>query len=608
MREHVQKMMDSLSHRGPECEGYWENTQGTALFGHRRLSIIDLSSNASQPMAFQSLQNADEPINRYSVIFNGAIYNYLELREQLKSHGYTFRTSSDTEVLIAAYDHYGDECVEHFDGMFSFGIWDAVENEFFAARDRFGEKPFFYSFDGKNLVFASEMKALWAAGIERKPDMRMFFNFLTIGYTDNPSKPEESFFENVFKLPAASRLFYDPQTQELEIEKYWELDPQIQQKRINDEQAIEKFDELFTASVTKRLRSDVSIGTSLSGGLDSSSVLAKISSLLSGKSINSFTAIFPGFENDEAMFASQVARRFGSKQHCVEITASDVVNDWENFIRHQEEPFSSASAFAQYKVFELAKRNGVTVLLDGQGADETLAGYSRYYKWYWQELFQKRKLIRSGEVKAAQKLGIDDDFGIKNVIAALFPDIASVLLERQYLVNALRHADLTREFVKLQSREAYYTAPANFNLNGVLHFNTCVHGLEELLRYADRNSMAHGRELRLPFLDHNLVEFVFSLPAKFKIREGWTKWILRKAMDGKLPDEITWRKKKVGFEPPQKEWMQNDKMQELIQDARRKLVNEKILRPTILDRPIVPHSAYAENSDEWKYLSAASYL
>jgi len=277
-------------------------------------------------------------------------------------------------------------------------------------------------------------------------------------------------------------------------------------------------------------------------------------------------------------------------------------------LSHQEEPVGSASAYAQFKVFEMAKQHQVTVLLDGQGADETLAGYHKYYKWYWQELFQKRKLVRSGEIAAARKLGIEEKFGFKNILAALLPDLASVLLEHQYLAYALQQEDLTREFVKLQSKEAYYTTPELNNLNGLLHFNSCVHGLEELLRYADRNSMAHGREVRLPFLSHELVEFVFTLPSHFKIREGWTKWILRQSMKQQLPEDIVWRKDKVGFEPPQKKWMQNSSLQELIHEARKKLVKEKVLKPGTVAKPLVPASAYEANTYDWRYLCASAYL
>ena len=603
-KEHLSAMTAALAHRGPEGAGLWESPCGNALLGHRRLSIIDLSPAASQPMHYG--HNEEQ---RYTIVFNGAIYNYVELQSDLKTKGYQFHSASDTEVILAAYDFYGEDCVDHFDGMFAFAIWDEQEKELFAARDRFGEKPFFYWTDGNCLVFASEMKALWEAGIPRIPNLRMFFNFLTIGYADNPENPTETFYEDISRLPAASKLFFQPGQGEVEIEKYWSIDPSQQRKKINVQEAIEEFGQLLSGSVSRRLRSDVTVGTSLSGGLDSSSIMAEISSSsqLNGE-LNSFSAIFPGFEKDESVFAAKVAEKFGSKQHTVAITADDLVNDWTQFLHHQEEPAGSASAYAQFRVFKLAKEMGVTVLLDGQGADETLAGYSKYYKWYWQELFQKRRLVRSGELKASKALGVSESFGMRNVVAALFPDIASVLLERQYLVNALRHEELTREFVRLQSREAYYSTPEQFNLNGVLHFNTCVHGLEELLRYADRNSMAHGREVRLPFLYHKLVEFVFSLPSDFKIREGWTKWILRKTMDGRLPDEITWRKTKVGFEPPQERWMEDRRVIEMMYEAKRKLVEEKILRPSVLNRSAKPHSAHAEDADDWRYLAAAFYL
>ena len=203
---------------------------------------------------------------------------------------------------------------------------------------------------------------------------------------------------------------------------------------------------------------------------------------------------------------------------------------------------------------------------------------------------------------------MQERFGFKNIIAALAPDIASVILERQYLVNALRNEDLTPEFVKLQSKEAYYSAPPAFNLNGALYFNTCLHGLEELLRLADRNSMAHGREVRLPFLNHELVEFVFSLPSRFKIRNAWTKWILRQSMADQLPPDIAWRKKKIGFEPPQKEWMKDKRVVEMIHEGRKKLVREKILKEELINRSVKPGSSHAGNNFDWRYLAAASYL
>lgn len=595
---HLQKMTASLQHRSPDGIHCWQNPDNTVLLGHGRLAIIDCTALAAQPMHY---------LQRYTIIHNGEIYNYIELREQLEKEGYTFQSRSDTEVILAAYDYWEDECVEHFDGMFAFAIWDEKEKELFAARDRFGEKPFFYHFNGQQFLFASEMKAIWAAGIARIPNQKMLFNFITIGYVDNPSRPEETFFENIFKLPPASKLYYNSFTRELEIEKYWDLDTNIQQNKITDQQAIEQFRGLLDVSVKRRLRSDVSLGTSLSGGLDSSSIAASIANIIgTGQSLSAFTAVFPGFEKDEQVYSKEVAGQFGLHQRTVTISGEELANDWEKFSWQQEEPVGSASVYAQYRVFELAKQYGVTVLLDGQGADEILAGYHKYYKWYWQELFQKRKLFSSHELGATKALGINERFGLRNVAASLFPDLASVILEQRYLVQALKQQDLHKDFVKLQSKEAYYSVPDANGLNNRLYFNTCIHGLEELLRYADRNSMAHGREVRLPFLSHELVEFVFSLPPHFKIRQGWTKWLLRAAMDKKLPDNITWRRDKTGFEPPQKEWMQHQRVKDMISEAREKLVREKVLDASVLNKPIQSSSAHEANPLDWRYLSAGT--
>ncbi len=603
-------MTDALAHRGPDGEGCWQNEAGNVLFGHRRLSIIDLSDAGHQPM---HLNPPPSPLcgeglgMRYTIIHNGEIYNYIELRSALLKKGYSFRSQTDTEVIAAAYDCWRDECVDHFDGMFAFAIWDEKEKELFAARDRFGEKPFFYFFDGQKFLFASEIKALRAAGIECRPNQKMLFNFITIGYTDNPANPHETFFENISKLPAATVLKYNAGNNQLVLEKYWDIDFEKQVKKITDNEAIDQFNHLFSTSVQRRLRSDVDVGTSLSGGLDSSSVVATAAPFTIHHSpFTSFTALFPGFEKDESLFSKQVADQFGLQQFAINISAGEMLNDWEKLCHYQEEPFGSASIYAQYKVFELAKKHNIKVLLDGQGADETLAGYHKYYKWYWQELFRNRRLFRSKELKAAREMGVQEKFGFKNIIAAYFPAFATITLENQYLLKAIRHEDLTNDFVKLQSKEAYYTTPDHFTLNGVLHFNTCTHGLEELLRYADRNSMAHGREVRLPFLSHELVEFVFSLPATFKIRNGWTKWLLRTSMNEKLPEAITWRRDKVGFEPPQLQWMQHKKLQEMIQDAKNKLVNEKILKPEVMNKKIIPKAAHEGDNYDWRYLTSAS--
>lgn len=592
--ERLKKMTDALIHRGPDAEGHWVNSP--VALGNRRLAIIDLSEAGNQPMHY---------LDRYIIIHNGEIYNYIELKDELQKKGYSFFSKTDTEVIAAAYDNWKEECVDHFDGMFAFAIWDKKEKELFVARDRFGEKPFFYFIDKDQFVFASEMKALWAAGIERKVNLKLLFNYLTIGYVDNPNIPEETFFENISKLPAGSYLKFSLIDFQLSIFNYWDIEIENENNNINDAEAIEKFGSLFQRSVKRRLRSDVPIGTSLSGGLDSSTVIATLHSLTTHSQLTAFSAVFPNFEKDESSYAKIVADKFQLEHSTTTPNASSLYDELEKLFYYQEEPFSSSSIYAQYKVYELAKQKGIKVLLDGQGADETLAGYHRYYKWYWQELFRKRKLSSSHELVAAKELGISERFTWKNRVAALFPEFATIVLERQYLVNALKHEDLTKDFTQLQSKEAYYITPEIFSLNGVLYFNTCMHGLEELLRYADRNSMAHSREIRLPFLDHELVEFIFSLPANFKIRNGWTKWLLRETMKNKLPDEIVWRRDKTGFEPPQQQWLSNENIRQLIIDAKQKLVDEKILKPGVMSKPIEVKAAHEADNHDWRYLSSA---
>jgi asparagine synthase (glutamine-hydrolysing) len=376
---------------------------------------------------------------------------------------------------------------------------------------------------------------------------------------------------------------------------------------ISDDYIIQKFQQFFTQSVKRRLRSDVPLGTSLSGGIDSSSIAATICKL-GVPGFQTFSAVFPGFEKNEEKYIDDIAGYFSLPSSKTFVSDEEVPHLFEKLIQCHDEPFGSAGTLPQYKVFELAKQKGIKVLLDGQGADETLAGYDKYYKWYWQELFRNRSLMKSKELEKAKSLGVNETFGMKNIVSALFPEFASVFLERQYLLHALKQEDLTRDFVRFQSKEAYYTTPTIFSLNGVLYFNTCIHGLEELLRYADRNSMAHGREVRLPFLDHELVEFVFSLASHLKIREGWTKWILRRSMESTLPNPTVWRKDKIGLEPPQLSWMRLSSVQQMIHEAKNKLVSEKILKPEVMNKKIEPAAAYEKNNSDWRYLVSAQFL
>ena len=592
----IRNASECLRLRGPEADGIWVNEKRTVALAHRRLKIIDLSDQASQPMHY---------LNRYVISYNGEIYNFPEIKEELKKKGYLFHTSSDTEVILAAYDAYGERCLHFFDGMFVFAIWDRKDQKLVIARDRFGEKPVYFFNDENRFLFASEMKSLWQLGVSKEVNQSLLYNFLTIDYTSNPGNPKETFYKNIFKLPAASWLLYEPSKKEIAIEKYWQIHPEVDDTLLPEE-AIRQFTDLLTTSIKKRLRSDVLIGTSLSGGLDSSTIVAICDHLKSQQySHKCFTAVFNDFDKNEFDYASSVANQFNLQIYPVTITETDVPQIMKQVMQAQEEPVTSASALIQYAVYNEASKNGIKVLLDGQGADETLAGYHKYYKWYWQDLYRNRELKRSKEYENAKALGIHQHFGLANKMTALLPDFMTALHEGRKSRRAANMQELSEDLRQANKNTFYYTTPTNYDLNGFLYFNTFISGLEELLRIADRNSMANSIEVRLPYLNHELVNFIFTLPANFKIREGWTKWILRKSAEPYLSGEIVWRKDKVGFEPPQKKWMQDPTIQSHIHDAKKILVDHGILDKQMLHSKIKPHDAYVIKNNDWKYWSAS---
>jgi asparagine synthase (glutamine-hydrolysing) len=565
----IQSALSTLQHRGPEDREIWEQQTGQVVFGHQRLCVIDPDKRSRQPFHY---------MQRYVLVHNGEIYNYLELKKELENKRYSFNTASDTEVIAAAFAEWGKNCLQHFDGMFAFAIWDEVEKSFFAARDRMGEKPFYFSYSEDEIFFASEMKAIWTMGIAKEANENMLYNFLSINYTSNPFDEQETFYKKIYKLPPASFLSYSPDANEIVIEKYWQV-YYNEINSVNEEEVFEKFEELLNDSVRLRLRSDVPVGTSLSGGLDSSSIVALCNQHASGQYTHkAFTTVFPGFEKDESKYASLIAKQFQLRHYLVEIDSTDLPSLMDKVMYYQEEPFTSSSVLAQFKVFEEAKKQGVTVLLDGQGADEILAGYTKYYRWYWRELYRQKTLSSSAEIEKAKSLGINESFTLKDKAAALFPQFAAAMQQSHKKRKAKSSVLFNDDFVYNYRNNFYYGLPAEFTLNSILHYNSFIYGLPELLQLADRNSMAHATEVRLPFLNHKLVEFIFSLPPHFKIRDGWTKWLLRKTMDKKLPAEITWRKDKTGFEPPQKKWMQQPAVADAIHEAKKLLVQNGILK------------------------------
>jgi asparagine synthase (glutamine-hydrolysing) len=591
-------MCESLAHRGPDGSGIWIGPGRNIGFGHRRLAVIDLSDDAAQPMHY---------LQRYSIVYNGEIYNYLELRKELKKAGYHFYNNSDTEVILAAYDCYREKCVQYFDGMFAFAIWDEHEQSLFAARDRFGEKPFFYHTNKQQFVFGSEMKALWAAGIHKTVEQKMLLNYLTLGYVQNPANKAQTFYKDIFSVPPSHYLIY--RRKQLRITAYFNIDKQALIK-ISDEDAMKKMDLLFSGSITQRLRSDVPVGCSLSGGLDSSSILYYMMQQSGSDSgMKTFSAFFPGFEKDESAHVQKVTKALRVPNFPVVPDVSNMIDSFVKLLYHQEEPFPSSSIYTQYKVYETAALHGVKVLLDGQGADEILAGYHRYLHWYLQEMVSRYKFSgakHERQLMRQHKAGFS--WNVKNLVAAFLPSHASIALEKKEFKKIIHHPDISkhmRSFVKGREWEGIHK-PVVTKLNDMLYFNTMQNGLEELLRFSDRNSMAHGVEVRLPYLQADLVQFIFSLPSSFKIREGYNKYIWRKLMDKRLPDSVVWRTDKVGFEPPQQEWMEDSRMVDYLFEARKKLVGLDILRPQILQKKHKPVHAYDARNYDWRYLCAAA--
>lgn len=592
-------MTDQIAHRGPDGEGQWVSSNKQVGLGHRRLSIIDLSHEADQPMHY---------MNRYSIVFNGEIYNYIELRETLCQQGYSFNTQSDTEVLMALYDRDKENCLQLLDGMFAFALYDQNENKLFCARDRFGEKPFFYSYQkGQHFYFGSEMKCLWAAGIPKDINNSMLFNYLSFGYLENPTNLSETFYQSCTRLEHSHYLVLDVNTLEFNIHKYYDIAWQNTNESITLENAKLQFEDLFYTSVKRRLRSDVTVGSSLSGGLDSSLVVCVIDELKKGsqQKQNTFSAVFPGFKKDERKYMDYVIAQTNVEPHFVTPDEQGLLKNLKKLNWHQEEPYGSSSIYAQFCVMQLAKENNVTVLLDGQGADEILAGYHPYYTSFFNEL--KKSSPKEFQSQYSSYLKLHSSNSINGItgktlgdkVRDISPKLVKPIKRLKNDFNQLKNPFFSKEFYAEYKKTTFNTPGSNFqSLNESLYSSTFKSGLQQLLRYADRNSMANSREVRLPFLSHELIEFLFSLPATFKINQGWTKWIMRETFPI-LPKEIGWRTDKIGYEPPQKNWMENAEVKEMIRQCEQTLVDKHILDKRVLDRKIIAADALNSGMKSW---------
>lgn len=588
----IKAMADTLVHRGPDGEGYYMNEKGNLALGHRRLSIIDLSENGSQPMHYAE---------RYVITYNGQIYNYIELKQNLLAKGYNFKSTSDTEVLLALYADKKEKCLDDLDGMFAFAIYDKVEQTLFCARDRFGEKPFYYHHhQGKQFVFASEMKAIFKAGVQKKLNNTMLYNFLAWNYVSNPLDREETFYDGIVKLPPTSYLIVD---KNLTIKKfkYWDLDYKNQNSGISTPEAIETIKSLFNESVSLRLRSDVTVGSCLSGGLDSSAIVSTIKKLYPENKLKVFSAKFKNFEKDESQYIDQVVSHTHTEPYAVNPGFNSFLQNLDKILYHQEEPFLSASITAQFEVMNCAQQNQVKVLLDGQGSDEIFGGYDYLMRAYFQELYIKDKTKFESEWdEFTQRGGITVERDIKFKLQTLLQDNYKQLEKFKGFQSPSNRNDFNSNFYSEYKSYSYqHSIRSKPNLNYMLYESTTGDAMEQILRYADRNAMANSVEIRLPFLSHKLAEFVFTLPYNIKIQEGWSKYILRKSIENILPKEIVWRKEKVGFEAPQSEWLENTQAKELITEAKQELVKHNILDKKVLENT---------SNCNWNYLVSGKLL
>src|SRR5215213_1410567 len=486
-----------------------------------------------------------------------------------------FRRLSILDLSPAGYQQWGESCVDHFNGMFAFAVWHSVEKKIFIARDRLGEKPFNYVYvPGRLFAFASEIKALWAAGVAgRRIHEETLALFTEYGHVDIG---EQTVYEDVLRLPQAHCLTVTADGR-LRKRRYWDVDPRVQVEGWSDERCVEHFADLLINSVRMRLHADVPVGSSLSGGIDSSTIVGIINRLLPKTSIQkTFSARFDDPSRDEGRWMELVTKKNRVERHDVWPTAEEFFAELSDLFWHQEEPFTSTSVYAQWNVMRLAKQKGVTVLLDGQGADEMLAGYHSYFNEISDDLLNSFNL--SGYLKWRRDcLALHGDVprGLGRILRQKMPKSL-----KQLVKNGLRESGslpavtpanpvYPREFRNVSS------------LRKMLWWHTTREGLVELLRYADRNSMAHSREVRLPFLDHNLVEFVFKLPDRFLVRDGWTKWIAREAFRDFVPPEISNRVDKLGYMPPQDRWLQGRVWQSVMVEQMSKLTNAAVVQPSL---------------------------
>lgn len=532
----LKKMQHALHHRGPDDQGIWHDD--FIHFSHNRLSIIDLTQHGHQPML-----SYDE---RFIITYNGEIYNYLELKELCLSLGSQFNSLSDTEVIMECYRHFGKDSFVKFKGMWAFVLYDRLTKEIVFSRDPFGIKPLYYGVYQGDIYFASEPKALRVAhDYFSEPDETSIQLFTESAYLD---RGDWTFFKNIKRFPHAcyATLPIKRSYDEIQAIQYWY--PRVTQESISYSDAVDKLRTLLIDSISLHLRSDVPVGACLSGGIDSSAIVS-IGNKIHNQNFQTFTIWYDQHtEINEREWAEKVIRHTQANSHFVEPTYNGFMNDLESLVLTQDEPFGSTSIYAQYVIFKKIAAENIKVILDGQGSDEQFSGYLGFIPIYLSSLLDNSHYLRFAKEQWALNKNYKTSLSKQAIYHHLIKRLKKQNVNRPEQINITELADT------YESRLQYLSYQPQSYEKVLIQLLTDSN-IPQLLRYEDRNSMAFSVESRVPFLEPDLVNFVLSLPANFKIRSGYTKAILRDAIKGIVPDDVRLRINKLGFPTPELEWM-----------------------------------------------------
>lgn len=564
----IRSALEKMGNRGPDDRGSecFSIDDGRLILGHTRLSIIDLSSGGHQPMA--------ESGGRYFIVFNGEIYNYRELRQELRSYGYTFKSDSDTEVLLNCWVHWGTACIKMLRGMFAFAVYDKTSQTLTCVRDAFGIKPLFYQHVSEGFIFASELPALIEIS-DRPPSMNLSkaFEYLMYERYDDSS---ETFFEGINQLLPGHFLTLSIREilgsgkipgiggSKTELVRWWS--PSIEEfSQISLPQASEELRERFLKNVRLHLRSDVALGAALSGGIDSSALVCAIRLLEPDMPLHTFSFIATGSRVNEERWIDLINKHVDAIPHKISLSPVSLASDLEDLIVTQGEPFGSTSIYAQYKVYQAARSTGIIVTLDGQGADELLAGYSGYPAPRMLSMIEAKewKSLIEFVTGWASWPGRGLSQGIRTCVGQCLPSSTRTFLTKRFQDSRLDWFDyqVATELgvgIGITVNDDLTTTGYRRRLVEALLNAQRGHGLGALLRHGDRNSMRWSVESRVPFLTHDLAEYLLRLPERFLVsQKGETKHVFREAMRGIVPDIILFRRDKIGFTTPENDWLKS---------------------------------------------------